>query len=59
MKRGRQADRYILNRKEKVIRFCCRLHPAGSAWFGDEGENKCTDCSRPVEKKGRYGTLLR
>ena len=24
-----------------------------------DDENKCTDYSRPVEKKGGYGTLLR
>ena len=39
---------------------CCRFHPAESAWFVAEDENKCTQ-TRTVwwRKRDGTGTLLR
>ena len=51
-------DRLTIEWKHLGINHCGRLWPAESACC-DWDENKCTDYSRPVEKKGWCGTLLR
>ena len=51
-------DRLTIEWKHLGINHCGRLWPAESACC-DWDENKCTDYSRPVETKGRYGTLLK